>query len=70
MARDRYERAIEEIELLRLKLKESECEVRRADAARVEAEERAERDRQARQRAAGRIESLIEGLGSGDGRSG
>jgi DNA-binding transcriptional MerR regulator len=67
VARDRYDRAVEEIELLRLKLKEAEAELRRAESARAEADARSELDRDARRRAAERVQAILARLGTDPG---
>jgi len=60
--RQRYQDAIEEIEVLRLQLKEAEKQQRKAEAARDEAYERAETHRACAARAGERIEQLLESL--------
>lgn len=62
ISRERYETAVDEIEHLRLKLKEADKDVRQAEAALIDAEAAAEFHRTRAEQVATRIEGLLDTL--------
>ena len=60
VARRRYEDAVDEIEHLRLALKDAEKAMRRAEGVATEASEAAERDRERAEKAIAHLERLLE----------